>query len=321
MSLRDAATIPAVYATIYYAFFFYKPISKGKSILIHAGSGGIGLAAIRIALAYGMDVYTTCSTAQKKKFIMEQYPQLKGNLTQLRKKDFLFQYKIDNNLKSTYTFAEENIGNSRDCSFEQMIMIRTKGKGVDYVLNSLAEDKLAASVRCLGRRGVFLEIGKFDILNNNKLDLGIFEKEIIFRSIFADRLYYSQKECEIIHETIQKDIENGLIQPLNSTVFQVDEMEKAFRYLSTGKHVGKVLIQVRKDEMSELSNPIRVFRKTYCDPNMVYVIVGGLGGFGLELADWLILRGCRKLVLSSRSGVKTGYQAYRIRYVQFVPFN
>lgn len=80
MSLRDAATIPVVYITIYYAFFFYKPITSGKSILIHAGSGGVGLAAIRIALAYGMEVYTTCSTEQKKKFIMEQYPQLKGSI-------------------------------------------------------------------------------------------------------------------------------------------------------------------------------------------------------------------------------------------------
>lgn len=78
MSLRDAATIPVVYTTIYYAFFLYRPISRGKSILIHAGSGGIGLAAIRIALAHGMEVYTTCSTEQKKNFILEQFPQLKG---------------------------------------------------------------------------------------------------------------------------------------------------------------------------------------------------------------------------------------------------
>jgi NAD(P)-dependent dehydrogenase (short-subunit alcohol dehydrogenase family) len=46
-----------------------------------------------------------------------------------------------------------------------------------------------------------------------------------------------------------------------------------------------------------------------------YVIIGGLGGVGLELADWLILREARKLVLVSRSGVKTGYQAQRIRLV------
>lgn len=78
-SLREAATVPVVYMTVYAAFFMYNPISAGKSILIHAGSGGIGLAAIRVALAYGMEVYTTVSTEAKKKFIMETYPQLKGN--------------------------------------------------------------------------------------------------------------------------------------------------------------------------------------------------------------------------------------------------
>lgn len=285
MSLRDAATIPAVYTTIYYSFFFYRPISKGKSILIHAGSGGIGLSAIRIALAYGMEVFTTCSSEQKKKFIMEQYPQLK----------------------------EENIGNSRDCSFEDMIMIQTNGKGVDYVLNSLAEDKLQASVRCLGFGGTFLEIGKFDIFNNSKLPMGPFAKEIQFRSVFADRLFYLPHERSLLNRMLQKDIDSGLIQPLHTTVFQVNEIEKAFRYLSTGKHVGKVLIQVRENEKSIESCPIRVFPRLYCDPSMVYIIAGGLGGFGLELADWLVLRGCKLLVLSSRNGVKTGYQAYRIK--------
>lgn len=199
-----------------------------------------------------------------------------------------------------------------------MIMTRTKGKGVDYVLNSLSEDKLAASVRCLGRGGVFLEIGKFDIMNNNKLDLGTFAKEIQFRSVMADNLFYLQKEREILFKMIQKDLDNGLIQPLASTVFQVNEVEKAFRYLSTGKHVGKVLIQVRDNEKSIASIPMRVFSRMYCDPHMAYIIAGGLGGFGLELADWLVLRGCRKLVLSSRNGVKTGYQAHRIKYVVYV---
>lgn len=213
--------------------------------------------------------------------------------------------------------SAENIGNSRDCSFEQMILVQTKGKGVDYVLNSLAEDKLAASVRCLGRGGVFLEIGKFDIMNNSKLDMASFAKEIDFRAVFADNLIHLPKEREILFKMIEKDLENGLIQPLHSTVFQMNQVEKAFRFLSTGKHVGKVLIQIRENESSVASLPMRVFSRSYCDPHMVYIIAGGLGGFGLELADWLVLRGCRKLVLSSRTGVKTGYQANRIKYVVF----
>lgn len=77
-SLREAATCPVVYMTVYVAFFLYKPIAKGNSILIHAGSGGIGLAAIRVALAYGLKVYTTVSTPLKRKFLLDTFPELKG---------------------------------------------------------------------------------------------------------------------------------------------------------------------------------------------------------------------------------------------------
>lgn len=79
-SLHEAATVPVVYATVYLAFFIRSKISSGKSILIHAGSGGVGLAAIRVALAYGMEVFTTVSTPEKKKYIMDQYPKLKGKI-------------------------------------------------------------------------------------------------------------------------------------------------------------------------------------------------------------------------------------------------
>lgn len=56
------------------------------------------------------------------------------------------------------------------------------------------------------------------------------------------------------------------------------------------------------------------FRRFYGKPLGSYIITGGLGGFGLELADWLVLRGVKNLVLVSRSGVKTGYQASRLRH-------
>jgi NADPH:quinone reductase-like Zn-dependent oxidoreductase len=65
--------------------------------------------------------------------------------------------------------TDHNIGNSRDTSFEQLIMLETDGRGVDLILNSLSEEKLQASLRCLATGGRFLEIGKFDLANNNPL--------------------------------------------------------------------------------------------------------------------------------------------------------
>ena len=70
-----------------------------------------------------------------------------------------------------FQLTDYNIGNSRDTSFEQLIMSKTNGRGVDLVLNSLAEQKLQASFRCLAAGGRFLEIGKFDLVNNSRLGM------------------------------------------------------------------------------------------------------------------------------------------------------
>lgn len=144
-------------------------IEKGKSILIHAGTGGVGLAAIQVALSYGLTVYTTVGNAEKKKYLLERFPQIDVS----------------------------NIGNSRDTTFEKMIRVNTKGVGVDFVLNSLSEDKLQASIRCLAKNGTFLEIGKYDIMNKTRFDMGHFAKRINFRAVFFDDLPVDSQEIKV----------------------------------------------------------------------------------------------------------------------------
>lgn len=194
-----------------------------------------------------------------------------------------------------------------------MIKLRTNGRGVDFVLNSLSEDLLFASIRCLAKSGTFLEIGRYDIFKNSKLGMNAFVGGTTFRAIFLDEMLDMPAEQKIIHQLIDKDLRSGIIQPLLSTVFSVNEIEQAYRYMSTGKHVGKVMIQLRQNETSLSTVPICANTKVYCKSNLVYIIAGGLGGFGLELADWLIMRGARILVLNSRRGQSTVYQAYRIK--------
>lgn len=140
-TLEDAATVPVAYATAYYALCVRGRMRRGESVLVHAGTGGVGQAAIAIALHAGCIVYTTVGTAEKRAFLRDRFPALPA----------------------------DNIGNSRDTSFEQLVLRRTHGRGVDLVLNSLAADKLLASVRCLANGGRFLEIGKLDLSNNTPL--------------------------------------------------------------------------------------------------------------------------------------------------------
>ncbi|CAK1550869.1 unnamed protein product [Leptosia nina] len=280
-TLEEAATVPVAYATAYYALSVRGRMRRGESVLIHAGTGGVGQAAIAIALHAGCTVYVTVGTPDKRAFLRERFP----------------------------TLPEGNIGNSRDTSFEQLVLERTQGRGIDLVLNSLAADKLAASVRCLAPGGRFLEIGKLDLSNNTPLGMAVFLKNTTFHGILLDALFDAagdDPERLAVVRCVNEGIANGAVRPLPATVFGDQQLEQAFRYMATGKHIGKVVLRIRDE-------PVAAIPRTYMHPAKSYVLVGGLGGFGLELADWLVRRGARALVLNSRSGVRTGYQSWCVR--------
>ncbi|VVC87707.1 unnamed protein product [Leptidea sinapis] len=285
-TLAEAATVPVAYATAYYALVVRGRMRRGESVLVHAGSGGVGQAAIGIALHAGCAVYTTVGTPDKRAFLRERFPSL----------------------------PDENIANSRDTSFEQAVLRRTGGRGVDLVLNSLAADKLAASVRCLAIGGRFLEIGKLDLSNNTPLGMAVFLKNTTFHGILLDALFEadgSSWEREEVVRCVRDGIASGAVRPLPATEFGAHQLEPAFRFMATGKHVGKVLLRVRDDD-AEGPGLVAALPRTYMHPAKSYVLVGGLGGFGLELAGWLVKQGARALVLNSRSGVRTGYQSWCI---------
>lgn len=107
-----------------------------------------------------------------------------------------------------------------------------------------------------------------------------------------------------------KGIENGEVRPLKRDVFGMDQVEEAFRFMATGKHMGKVLIKIRDENESALtsSKVYPCIAQTGFDWNKSYIITGGLGGVGLELAQWMLDRGATKLILTSRSGPKEPYQ-------------
>ena len=115
---------------------------------------------------------------------------------------------------------------------------------------------------------------------------------------------------------VMDGIENGEVTPLPLHEFDINQGEEAFRYMANGKHLGKVIIKIRDETREEarltqfIPRPVTIqaIKKTVFHPLRSYIITGGLGGFGLELAQWLIDRGAKKIVLTSRSGIKSTYQ-------------
>ncbi|XP_074596262.1 fatty acid synthase-like [Brevipalpus obovatus] len=291
-SLEDAATVPVVYGTAIYGLIMRGNLKRGESVLIHSGSGGVGIAAIHLCLSYDCTVYTTVGTAEKRRFILERFPQL----------------------------TEANIGNSRDTSFEEMILRETDGRGVDIVLNSLIGDKLQASIRCLAPGGRLIEIGKYDGIRNNPIDLEGLRIGQSFHGVTIGGLlddsgenkHATKNERQRLRELYEILLEKKVIKPLPRTVFTMDCAEDAFRYMAAGKHIGKVVIKIKDPENPNSVSLSSAIKTVEFYPNKAYIIIGGFGGFGLEVALWMAFNGAKHIVINSRSGPKTSYHQYCI---------
>lgn len=195
-TLKDAATVPVAYATAYYALIVRGQLKKKESILIHCGAGGVGMAAISIALAYQCEVFITVGSQEKQDFLLRTFPELKIS----------------------------NFASSRSTNFEIEIMKLTGENGVNLILNSLSEDKLQASVRCLGYGGRFLEIGKFDMANNSALGMSCFLKNITFHGILLDSLFHSREVGKKLHRLMEMGIKSGVVRPLSHIIFDAKEV-------------------------------------------------------------------------------------------------
>lgn len=286
-TLEQASTVPVAYSTAYYALVVRGNLQPGESVLIHSGSGGVGQAAISIALSMSCEVFTTVGSDEKREYLKNRFPQL----------------------------TDSCFSNSRDTIFEHDILEATNGRGVDVILNSLAEEKLQASVRCLAYHGRFLEIGKYDLSSNNPLGMSAFLKNITFHGILLDALFGEQVSPAAKRQVVNlvnEGISSGTVRPLDTSVFEKHQVEEAFRFMASGKHIGKVVLKLRPEETNGKVQPLPLrvpaMNRVLCHPKKTYLVVGGLGGFGLELALWLIERGARQLLLTSRSGPTTGYQ-------------
>lgn len=298
-SMEEASTVPVCYSTAYYALVVRGELEPGDSVLIHSGSGGVGQAAIAIALSMGCTVFTTVGSVEKKEYLKKAFPALGDN----------------------------NFSNSRDCSFEQHVLRQTNGRGVDVILNSLSEEKLQASVRCLAQHGRFLEIGKYDLSQNNPLGMAAFLKNIAFHGILLDALFGPAVNSSNIAshkkrvaQLVKDGIKSGAVRPLKSSIFDMNKSEEAFRFMATGKHIGKVVLKIRQEESKKQVVPskrlVEAIPRTVLHPLKSYIVTGGLGGFGLELANWLVERGAKQIVLTSRSGPREPYQHLCVQRLQ-----
>ncbi|MFE0654652.1 acyltransferase domain-containing protein, partial [Streptomyces sp. NPDC059534] len=211
-SFAQAAAVPAVFLTAYYGLVELADLRSGESVLVHAATGGVGMAAVQLARHLGAEVFGTASRGK--------WEVLRGQ-----------------------GLDAEHIASSRDLEFEQRVLEATGGRGVDVVLDSLAGEFVDASLRALGGGGRFIEMGKTDIRDADEVAAaypGVAYQAFDLPSLDAARI-------ETMLAEIMRLFEAGVLAPLPVTTWDVRRAPEAFRYVSQARHVGKVVLTVPRE--------------------------------------------------------------------------
>ncbi len=203
----QAAGFTVGFATAYFALRQLADVSPGQSVLIHAATGGVGMAAVQLARHWGLEVFATAS---------------RGKWDTLR----------------AMGFDDDHIGDSRTCDFEQKFLAVTDGRGVDVVLDSLAGDFVDASLRLLPRGGMFLEMGKTDIRDADTV--AATHPGVRYRAF--DLFEAGADGVATILAGVAELGGTGVLRPLPVTTWDVRRAPAALRHLSQARHIGKVVL-------------------------------------------------------------------------------
>jgi len=257
LSFAQAAAIPSSFTTAEHSLLNVAKIAPGQRVLIHAGAGGVGNAAIQVALRAGAEVFATASSAAKRAYLSSI------------------------GVHRTY--------DSRSGVFAEEILRDTAGRGVDVVLNSLADELIERSFVALADEGCFIELGKRGILSAAQAA----RLKPRARYVVLDLGEVAPREPELIRKILRHSVEcleTGVYSAAPVTSFGATRATEAFQHMARARHIGKIVITAARPGLAA-----EVVR-----PDATYVVTGGLGALGLQVARSLVDRGARHVALIGR---------------------
>jgi len=202
------ASVSTAFLTAIYGLQTLAQLRPGETVLIHAAAGGVGQAALQVALRCGARVLATASAAKQA-----------GLLAQ----------------------GVEAVFDSRSLVFREQVLDATDGRGVDVVLNSLKGDWVDASFATLAAGGRFLELGKIEIWSREQaarrrpdacyLPFDLLEVAVADPALVRGLLL-----------ALVADLEAGQFAPIPLQTFPIARSAEAFRLMAQARHVGKVVI-------------------------------------------------------------------------------
>nr|WRX36515.1 hypothetical protein [Cystobacterineae bacterium] len=274
LSAVEAAAMPVAYLTAWYALDRVARLQRGERVLIHAATGGVGLAAVQWARHVGAEVYATAGTPEKRAYLE--------------------------------SLGVKYVSDSRSDRFVADVREWTGGEGVDVVLNSLSGELITKSFDLLRDHGRFVELGKRDYYANNQLGLQPFLRNLSFSLVDLRGMLLKQAaRVRALFQEVLGLVEAKVFTAPPIATLPIAQAPDAFRKMAQAQHLGKLVLTVADTDV-DIHVPAESRAAIRADGS--YLVTGGLGGLGLSVAGWLAGQGARHLVLVGRSGVTTPEQ-------------
>jgi NADPH2:quinone reductase len=202
----QGAALWVPYGTAYHALHQEANARAGQTVLVHGASGGVGIAAVQIARAAGLTVFGTAST--------------------------------DVGLELAKREGAHQVFNHGEAGYQEEIMKATGGRGVDLILEMLANVNLGGDLKMLGERGRVIVIGSRGEVTINPRDLMSRRGSIRGFTLWA----LNEAEIAEIHAGILTGLENGTLRPVVGKEIPLAEAARAHREVMTSRASGKIIL-------------------------------------------------------------------------------
>jgi NADPH2:quinone reductase len=217
LSMLDAASLPENYFTVWHNLFERGRLQQGETFLVHGGSGGIGLAAIQLAKAFGARVFTTVGNAAKVAFCRDM--------------------------------GADHVINYREQDFAAEVAQITSKRGVDVVLDMVGGDYIQRNLKCLALEGRLVIIA---FLHGSRVEVDWRHIMLKRLTVTGSTLRASPHErkaaiARTLRERVWPLFEAGKLKPVIYRVLPLQEAAAAHALMESSQHIGKIMLAVHQD--------------------------------------------------------------------------
>lgn len=206
VSFEQGAAMGVPYGTAYRALFLRAQVKPAETILVHGASGGVGTAAVQLAHAIGVTIIGTAGSDAGMKLVREQG-------------------------------AQHVLNHSVEGYLDELMKL-TDGRGVDAILEMLANKNLAKDLTILAKKGRVAVIGNRGTIEINPRDA--MSREADIRGVTL--MNTSPEEYRLIHAALGAGLENGSLKPVIGKRIPLAEAARAHEIIMGSGTLGKVVL-------------------------------------------------------------------------------